>query len=84
MYKYKVVCLEKINGFYFKIVFHYISIVILYVFLSLFSVLMFFHLCFCPLCFFYFFLFFILLLSIYINQFGKRQERERVSLVVSQ
>jgi hypothetical protein len=69
MYKYKIICLEKINGFYFKIVFHYISIVILYVFLSLFSMLMFFHFCFCPLCLFlFYFLFFILLLSSYINQ----------------
>jgi hypothetical protein len=76
MYKYKIICLEKINGFYFKIVFHYISIVILYVFLSLFSMLMFFHFCFCPLCFFsilffYFLFFYFLVISI------KEKTRER-------
>jgi hypothetical protein len=62
----------------YNLFFHYISIVILYIFfLSLFSVLMFFHICFCPI---YFLFFFLLSLSIYINQFQIKDKRERDSI----
>jgi hypothetical protein len=59
---------------------HYISIVILYVFLSLFSVLMFFHFVFVPYIYFFFcFLIFFCFSFYFINQFRKKT-RESVSI----